>query len=395
MDMNFIKIRPGQYAPQLRANTSYGGTTIVIVGCGGTGGRIIPNVAQHIVNHNQVIESNPNNKEYIKHKLRMIVIDMDTVEAKNLKRQNFYKFDIGRGKAEAMAERYSTLYGLDIEYFNKPFDECNLQQGRNAHGYQDTNFIIFDCTDNKVARESIEQFNVGGGQNTILISCGNEDTFGQVLVSTLNQRKGGRGKVMLDEIYNITKIIDQDLALSEPSKSAQKYSTRTLPTLLELFPSFKDTEKPSCTDMTLQNDQSMPINMLVAQIAYNAFYDIVSGKGMNYNMVRCNINNTYATDYINNLLAMRNLYILALFGTLGAGAERVGIEWCKNQTSWIRNNAGDFLEKIKDLGPLRYGLMSAYCEFGQNNYKQLDFDKVQTQLEGAKKELLEFLEGGA
>lgn len=69
--------------------------------------------------------------------------------------------------------------------------------------------------------------------------------------------------------------------------------------MLELYPNFKDTEKPSCTEIELQDDQSMPINSTVAQVAYNMFYNIISGKTLNYNMVKCNINNVFTTNTIN------------------------------------------------------------------------------------------------
>ena len=53
-------------------------TAIVVVGCGGTGGRLIPQLAQHINNHNNALNE-INHKQWIKHKISLVLIDDDTV----------------------------------------------------------------------------------------------------------------------------------------------------------------------------------------------------------------------------------------------------------------------------------------------------------------------------
>ena len=42
--------------------------------------------------------------------------DGDVVEGKNLVRQNFTPADLGENKAQVLAERYSTVFGMETEY---------------------------------------------------------------------------------------------------------------------------------------------------------------------------------------------------------------------------------------------------------------------------------------
>jgi len=303
---NLLAVRPSEFKPDLNTR-SHNETQIVIVGCGGTGGRLIPVIAQHIANHNNDVINNPSSREYLKGQLKLLLVDGDVVEAKNLKRQNFFSFDVSKYKAECLAERYSALYGINIEFFNGIFSECDFALGRNDHGLHNKNLIIFDCTDNSNARRSIEAYK----KYAVLISCGNEDSFGQVLVSTIKESKMNTIK---DQILALNSAIKMDTEGEIDFSKRAFHKTNFLPTLLDLFPNFKDTEKPSCTEMVLQNDQSMPINSLVAQLAYNAFYDIISGKGLNYWMVRCNVNNTFSTEYISNPFLLKNLYAQSVFG---------------------------------------------------------------------------------
>lgn len=45
-----------------------------------------------------------------------VICDGDQVEESNLCRQNFIEADIGKNKAEKLAQRYGSVYGLKIRY---------------------------------------------------------------------------------------------------------------------------------------------------------------------------------------------------------------------------------------------------------------------------------------
>mgnify|MGYP002603657289 CR=1 FL=1 len=64
---------------------------IIVIGAGGTGGYVVP----HLYRIGFSSE----------HQIRIVVCDGDVVEEKNLIRQNFVHQDIGRNKAQVLAER--------------------------------------------------------------------------------------------------------------------------------------------------------------------------------------------------------------------------------------------------------------------------------------------------
>lgn len=75
---------------------------ILMLGAGGTGGHIAPHLYRLLYS--------------LKRPVRFILCDGDVVEEKNLVRQNFTPADLGENKARVLAERYSTVFGLETEY---------------------------------------------------------------------------------------------------------------------------------------------------------------------------------------------------------------------------------------------------------------------------------------
>lgn len=75
---------------------------IVMLGAGGTGGHIAPHLYRLLYALDRPV--------------RFIICDGDVVEQKNLVRQNFIPADLGENKAKVLAERYSTVFGLETEY---------------------------------------------------------------------------------------------------------------------------------------------------------------------------------------------------------------------------------------------------------------------------------------
>lgn len=75
---------------------------VVMLGAGGTGGHIAPHLYRLLY--------------ALDRPARFIVCDGDVVEEKNLVRQNFIPADLGENKAKVLAERYSTVFGMETEY---------------------------------------------------------------------------------------------------------------------------------------------------------------------------------------------------------------------------------------------------------------------------------------
>ena len=72
---------------------------IVMLGAGGTGGHIAPHLYRLLYALDRPV--------------RFIICDGDVVEQKNLVRQNFIPADLGENKAQVLAERYSTVFGME------------------------------------------------------------------------------------------------------------------------------------------------------------------------------------------------------------------------------------------------------------------------------------------
>jgi PRTRC genetic system ThiF family protein len=90
MKKTAIGNRKVHLAPQFKS--------VVIVGAGGTGSYLAQGLAKMIAGYRLQVE--------------VILVDPDTVEEKNCSRQNFQPWEIGQGKAEALAFRLNQQYGL-------------------------------------------------------------------------------------------------------------------------------------------------------------------------------------------------------------------------------------------------------------------------------------------
>ena len=127
---------------ELKDNSSY---NIIIVGVGGTGSHLTSFLSQLI----------GNNKVYnMKHKI--ILVDGDVVEEKNLKTQKFLESDVGRLKSEVLSERYSSVFGMEISYVDKYISSKEDVLKLLDRSYGTTNVIV-SCVDNNEARKYIDQ----------------------------------------------------------------------------------------------------------------------------------------------------------------------------------------------------------------------------------------------
>src|SRR5215216_5986631 len=78
--------------------------TLHLIGCGGTGSWLAPHLARITKLLQEVHHIN----------VRLVFWDYDAVEEKNIFRQNFCEAEIGMNKAETLAHRYGTAWGLEI-----------------------------------------------------------------------------------------------------------------------------------------------------------------------------------------------------------------------------------------------------------------------------------------
>lgn len=153
---------------------------IVIVGCGGTGSWLIPKLAKTI--------NDMKRKNLLSADFSLVLVDGDTVESKNLIRQNFVESDIGRNKAEVMAVRYgATLNDISVQYIDKylteksnydvnHFSHINTLHDMVAHSEF---VVVFNLVDNQNARRAVHSLLITGW----IVDIGNELAHGQLFAT--------------------------------------------------------------------------------------------------------------------------------------------------------------------------------------------------------------------
>jgi len=145
---------------------------IVMLGAGGTGGHIAPHLYRLLHTLTRPVIT--------------IIADGDIVEQKNLVRQNFISADLGRNKAQALAERYSSAFGMEARYIPDFIeDEGRLIELTNSQGWLS---ILIGAVDNNKSRRLCHQVFMKA-DNLIYIDSGNGEYTGQVVCGI---RRNGR-----------------------------------------------------------------------------------------------------------------------------------------------------------------------------------------------------------
>jgi len=188
------------YAPKYFSNPNHP-ITITVVGCGGTGSRLLPKLG----NLDQALQ------EFGHPGLMVNVYDNDFIEEHNvLKRQNFLRSDIGKKKASTLVTKYNMIFGTQWKAFDSFCDSL-----------PETNIVI-TCVDkvdfrnrmnlyvNSVTKSNKEDYKT----NFYWLDCGNGKDFGQVVLTTLQEieqpnSKNFEVKSKLKSVYDIFGDLNQ------------------------------------------------------------------------------------------------------------------------------------------------------------------------------------------
>ena len=162
-----------------------------MLGAGGTGGHIAPHLYRLLYALGQ-------------RECRFLIVDGDLVEKKNLVRQNFIEADLGENKARVLAERYSSVFGLETEYIpsyieceeelKKLVTPCIWKTGRyySAGKWHDKTLtelvILIGAVDNNKSRSLCHRV-FYQMKDLVYIDSGNGEYTGQVVCGV---RSGGR-----------------------------------------------------------------------------------------------------------------------------------------------------------------------------------------------------------
>ncbi|MDN5375343.1 MAG: hypothetical protein PWQ39_383 [Thermacetogenium sp.] len=144
---------------------------IAVVGCGGTGSYLVPDLARFIYSIGADRVS------------KFVITDGDQVEEKNLLRQNFVPPDLNRNKAEVLAERYGRAFGINIGYYPRYVEtEKELDM---LFSEEEENYATFDVlvgvVDNNRTRQLFHRY-FYRRYDLVYIDAGNALHDGQVAV---------------------------------------------------------------------------------------------------------------------------------------------------------------------------------------------------------------------
>lgn len=195
---------------------------VVVVGCGSTGGFVSDGLAR-----------------LLPQSIKLVLIDMDTVEENNLNRQSFTAADLGLFKSEALAKRLAGKYQRPIQYSVLPVGAGELPRG-----------IVVGCVDNGPARQAIAD-HLHDGQ--WYVDSGNSRNFGQVLIGN-------------SETDKLRPSFVADLCFRLPLPTIQQ------PALLAQVPS-----QPSCTEAVAADDQSPTINQAMGALVLEVVRRVIEG----------------------------------------------------------------------------------------------------------------------
>ncbi|MFB5268127.1 ThiF family adenylyltransferase [Paenibacillus enshidis] len=208
--MNLLSLYKGSYTTKYKS-VLY---NIIILGCGGTGGYLVQRLSKMLYAFGET--------RYI-----CTLVDPDTVEKGNLLRQPFLPSDIGRKKAEVLAERYGLTYGLRIgsvtDAYVESVDQLEKLFARKEYswGYdQYVQDVLIGCVDNNYSRQVMnEYFKKSSG--LIYIDAGIEGVWGPESPAyrwsseekELHQSSGYSGQVVVGLKYEDKVLLDPVLEL--------------------------------------------------------------------------------------------------------------------------------------------------------------------------------------
>lgn len=213
----------------LNSDFTQGHFTVLIVGCGGTGGFVAEGLYR-----------------LLPARATLMLVDPDLVEERNLGRQNFSLPDLGRFKSQVLAETLALKMGRAVAYSVLPISMLD------SHG----SGIVIGCVDNGPARRDIAQKIVANSWHPWWLDAGNGENYGQVLI-------GNRETQRLHDAFEL----DKGLCHFLPLPTIQR------PELLSQV-----TERRGCAEAVEAREQSPTINRFMAALVLEMIRKLIDGK---------------------------------------------------------------------------------------------------------------------
>jgi PRTRC genetic system ThiF family protein len=225
--------------------------TIVLVGCGGTGGFLAEALARLLLGR----------------RAALFLVDPDCVAPENLGRQAFRKADLCRFKAEVLAQRLAADFGCEVGYSVLPY-EARVHAA--AFDRPSRLGLVIGAVDNAAARRAIaatldEQtarpFGWGSPPPVLWLDVGNGYNSGQVLLGNALRREQLRRA--FDPWVSVCRAL--------PAPSLQR------PDLLQAPPADAQPQA-TCALAIVRAEQSATINQVMAALATSYVERLLEGR---------------------------------------------------------------------------------------------------------------------
>lgn len=230
---------------------------IIMLGAGGTGGHIAPHLYRLL--------------HTLDRPVNVVIADGDIVEQKNLVRQNFISADLGRNKAQVLAERYATAFGMEVQYIPTFIENEDRLMALvkpdtypvGPYSYQRIEglSILIGAVDNNRSRKLCHQV-FKKSDNLIYIDSGNGEYTGQVVCGI--RRKGRTYYKPVGDLY------------PDVLEATDKFPTQL-----------------SCAEAAVSAPQSIVANIMAATAVVSYIYNILVLGGIEVRSV------TFSTKTVN------------------------------------------------------------------------------------------------
>jgi PRTRC genetic system ThiF family protein len=217
---------------------------VLVTGCGGTGSFIAHTLAQ-------LKASNTREGSALG---RIVLIDPDVVEERNVGRQNFAFADVGTPKSQALAWRYNLAFGIDMEWHTVPFAASLLPKRQTSI----ERIVLIGAVDSGSSRREIAGALHARKDEIVWLDSGNGETRGQVAIG--NTFVGEELFSSVDPGVNVARYLP--------------YPSLSLPELLEEDPE----PTPSCAEAVENQEQGLYVNRFMAGIVGEYLRRLISGE---------------------------------------------------------------------------------------------------------------------
>lgn len=216
---------------------------IFLIGCGGTGSFVAHALAQ-------LKASNTREGRALG---RIVLVDPDVVEARNVGRQNYAFGDIGTPKAQALAWRYNLAFGIDMEWHTAPFASSLLPKRQTSI----ERIVLIGAVDSGASRREITSVLEKRHDEIVWLDSGNGEARGQVTI----------GNTLMDE--ELASSVDPEVNVAR----YLPYPSHSLPELLEEDPP----QTASCAAAVENQEQGLYVNRFMAGIVGEYIRRLISG----------------------------------------------------------------------------------------------------------------------